>query len=196
MTMKLSEAIRLGAMMKPQAKGMGYGKNESGETTSCAIFAAVDAMGGFNSTLREGELVDGNARGLNSDGKAGEACFRKPKEWCAVLDHPQTCPQCGEKEWRGIYVISIHLNDLHGWTRERISDWVEEQEAKLEQSAPENWQSPAARAHEVTMKLLDILQYATVVALVGLFATLLAGVPHLRRQRIPDVVTRDGSRGG
>ncbi len=39
--MRLSEAIRLGAMLKPQK----YGPYIKGDESTCALYAACDAMG-------------------------------------------------------------------------------------------------------------------------------------------------------
>lgn len=100
--MRLSEAIRLGAMLKPQAFG-GLFKNGG----SCALGAALDAIGaslgvGFRYRL---ELFD--------DASAIDA---------------GRCPQCGRfVDVRGLGLVDsmiTHLNDQHHWTREAIADFV------------------------------------------------------------------------
>lgn len=35
-----------------------------------------------------------------------------------------TCPECGEGT--DLITVIIELNDTHGWSRERIADWVDE----------------------------------------------------------------------
>jgi hypothetical protein len=99
MSLKLSEAIRLGSMLKPQGfEGMSGG-------TSCAIQAAVEAAGG------------------DSDFMYSEAEERFP-----IIKALPACPVCcgawhqftGSEMW-ALY----HLNDHHRWTREQIADWVE-----------------------------------------------------------------------
>lgn len=96
--MRLSEAIRLGAMLKPQAFGTlwrGVG--------SCALGAAYDALGCAPFEFpREIE--------------------RFAAQTIAV------CPACEScwGPWpplSGVAVIG-HLNDDHRWTREQIADWV------------------------------------------------------------------------
>lgn len=106
--MKLSEAIRLGAMLKPQ--GFGVGAFYSSVAT-CAMGAALDALG------------------AHSDDWATEMCARYQ-----VLSIEGSCPECDKFE----RVISRiwHLNDTHRWTREQIADWVETLEPR-DVEAPE-----------------------------------------------------------
>jgi hypothetical protein len=92
--MKLSEAIRLGAMMKPQAFIVG------GDGT-CALQAALDAIG--MDTSRPSERTDAI--------------------WPQALSRMSACPECKARATVA-YIIPIHLNDRHRWTRERIADWV------------------------------------------------------------------------
>lgn len=92
--MKLSEAIRLGSLLKPQAFGdmwVGVG--------SCAFGAAYDAAGITITTTEASDIWP----------------------W---LDAPMKCPVCGALEELVTFVISAHLNDTHRWTREEIADWV------------------------------------------------------------------------
>jgi hypothetical protein len=97
-TMRLSEAIRLGAMLKPQYFGDFYGP----EQTTCALGAAGDAIGTV--------FID------QEDVAA---------EWPWTQGDFVRCPgelECGEC---GNVLNTIpHLNDDHRWTRERIADWV------------------------------------------------------------------------
>lgn len=105
--MNLSEAIRLGALLKPQGH-MGFLDQRSGGT--CALGAATDAIGRLN------DLLDGR--------------FYEFREW-PVLGATVESPETG---WRTtVWQSVVTLNDLHGWTRERIADWVETIEAQQEQ---------------------------------------------------------------
>lgn len=94
--MRLSEAIRLGAMLRPQAFGV------CDPDRSCALQAMAEALG---VQRHEGYR---------------DALF---KHWPWVHELRAHCPACN---CDGIKESTIsHLNDLHKWTRERIADWVE-----------------------------------------------------------------------
>lgn len=106
--MKLSQAIRLGAMLRPQA----FNEYRS-RHGSCAMGAAAEACG---------VLADSDA-----------AMSTLEKEFDAAT--PQTaCPSvdCYPIK-RDITNLVVHLNDVHHWTRECIADWVETIEAAQEQ---------------------------------------------------------------
>lgn len=92
--MKLSEAIRLGSMLRPQAFGAMYENNGS-----CAYGAAYEAIGARFTSKPAIDIWP----------------------WLA---NTLTCPCCGISEQYGASVISDHLNDDHKWPRERIADWV------------------------------------------------------------------------
>lgn len=109
--MRLSDAIRLGAMWSPQ----GYLELAAKDGGTCALGAAALAMG--------------------VDPAAHEAMRYAVLEvrW-PVLDDPARCPACSrlKSAWRRfrqeeVYVedVIIHLNDDHKWSRERIAQWVE-----------------------------------------------------------------------
>lgn len=100
--MTLSEAIRLGAMMKPQAF------NSGSDGGSCALRAAHDALG-----LSSVMTVSGYAV-INYS----ELAHRYP-----MLHTVSVCPHCGFDDT----TVSLvwHLNDQHHWTRERIADWID-----------------------------------------------------------------------
>lgn len=96
-TMRLSEAIRLGAMMRPQGFGHLYSKGRT-----CAFGAAYDAVG------------------IGAENVGGEdACPCWPWVMLTMAD----CPVCGDRQTISC-VVTSHLNDCHGWTRERIAGWV------------------------------------------------------------------------
>lgn len=100
--MRLSEAIRLGAMLKPQAFEGPSAVPLKYQTRTCALAAAADALG-----LRE----------LN--------IWFRPWPWPWVNDeHRQrVCPVCTTDQLHPAGVIA-HLNDHHHWAREVIADFV------------------------------------------------------------------------
>ena len=122
-TMKLSEAIRLGAMLKPQAFG---GVNSTKGT--CALGAAFEAAG---LPIQYGAVVGG----LNSRSHLGSPTWHVvvPPAWFDLGQQITTCPECSFNN--AISEVIPHLNDHHKWTRERIADWVATIEAQREQQA-------------------------------------------------------------
>ena len=93
--MKLSEAIRLGAMMMPQAF-----RTLLTDDGACALGAALLAVG-----ARPEEAVR-------------SALNRWP--WASTVS--ADCPRCGRS--RTVFRVITHLNDRHRWTREQIAEWV------------------------------------------------------------------------
>lgn len=108
--MPLSVAIRLGAMLKP--KGVGSRMSRDISTTSCAIQAAVEAVGG------------------NPEFMYQEAVRLFPLVYSGKLR--VSCPVCGDPAPTYLTESLYHLNDGHRWTREAIADWVE----TIEQQQP------------------------------------------------------------
>ena len=102
--MTLSEAIRLGAMLKPQA----FATLWDGRGGACALGAAFDAIG------------------IGEDQSACDV----PEPYRSWLGQRAECPVCPDEggEYTRQETIA-HLNDMHRWTRERIADWVETTEA-------------------------------------------------------------------
>lgn len=109
--MRLSEAIRLGAMLRPQAFGVIF--DGSG---TCALGAAYEAIGKLH------RMEECDAR----------------EDWPWLKNDKLVCPECGGSPGFGPSVISAHLNDNHLWTREQIADWVEtiEQQQDAVQGLP------------------------------------------------------------
>lgn len=93
--MKLSEAIRRGALLKPQGHGDFF---YNGKT--CALGAALDAAGRLH------------------DFDVSTIATLWPVEQTKTA-HPVT----GRLDILGFNITS--LNDVFGWTREQIADWVE-----------------------------------------------------------------------
>lgn len=111
--MKLSEAIRLGAMLRPQGTGVLFAQGRS-----CAFGAALEAVG-----VTVVEFADAHDFGDKSPGNLWP--WLKTTEVC----HPET----GRLGRAGDIVVS--LNNRHGWTREQIAEWVASQEAVAEPEA-------------------------------------------------------------
>lgn len=99
--MTLAEAIRLGAMNRPQGYGTYY---NVGKDSTCALGAALDAIGE-----------------LTSDGVGSQILHQR----FPVLSQPfqRGCP------FPDVFTAIYRLNDHHRWTRECIADWVEALEA-------------------------------------------------------------------
>lgn len=107
--MKLSEAIREGAKLRPQTHRRYWQPNGS-----CALGAAVEATKGSvaasSVSIREH---------LN-------------EVWQGLRDTYKYCPVdcCRWQRHEALYdvpAIVVHLNDDHDWTREEIADWVEKE---------------------------------------------------------------------
>jgi hypothetical protein len=121
---KLSDAILLGSTMGPQ----GYGSfSMTDKDAPCSLGGALLAVGRFTSDPDEAyEIV------------------KELWPWTNQQTFP--CPDnCGNH--RVGFNLTWHLNDTHGWTRERIAAWVAtiepetpsagENEAEVGESTPE-----------------------------------------------------------
>lgn len=106
--MRLSEAIRLGAMLNPQ----GWRRLKDFDGSTCAIGAALEAVGH--------KIIGGEA-----DYRAARQAF---PILCWFAPRGMFGPTVFETVW--------HLNDASGKTREQIADWVETLEPQ-EVEAPE-----------------------------------------------------------
>jgi hypothetical protein len=93
--LRLSEAIRLGAMLRPQTF-----RTLLTDDGACALGAALLAVG-----ARQDEAVR-------------SAVDRWP--WACIVS--ADCPQCGRSHT--VFRVITHLNDRHRWTRERIARWI------------------------------------------------------------------------
>lgn len=124
--MKLSTAIRLGAMLKPQAFGVYF--NDIG---TCAIGAALDACGA-----------------LDTNSCVSESACRWPIFRLRIQDLPfpvysKDSPSLpayvgGPASAWSLGAVIAELNDAHRWTREAIADWVETVEASFSVSSVES----------------------------------------------------------
>lgn len=115
--MRLSEAIRLGATMKPQAFEQIITADRS---ATCVWGAAIDAIG-FPERDAEPNEVSSNGRGKT---QYGGRVVALPPEWQKFTLRRYTCDECGVPCSSGVVYLA-HLNDVHLWTRERIADFVE-----------------------------------------------------------------------
>lgn len=107
-TLKLSDAIRLGAMLGPQVFGKSF--SGTGDGGSCALGAA--------------DLAIGRTRLLD----AFPWAFKPVKQTVPLDLIPDDYP-CPEDN---LTFLIAYLNDHKRWTRERIADWV----ASLEPANP------------------------------------------------------------
>lgn len=104
--MRLSEAIRLGAMLKPQ----GFDDYRTDDGRTCAVGAAQEAMGGAAAFVAWQQLEH------------------------TVGGHCPLCGLTKTEDGVRINVVP-HLNDCHRWTREQIADWVETVEPRSTEPA-------------------------------------------------------------
>lgn len=118
--MRLSEAIRLGAMMKPQGQ---FYHNAAMDST-CAMGAALDAVGAL------WEVPMAHAQ--------GDQHVPARQRWPWAFEQIG-CPVCGTTpKDRGVTSSTVaHIHNKHGWTREQIADWVETIEAAHDVSVAE-----------------------------------------------------------
>ncbi len=131
--MKLSEAIRVGALLHPQAFGniedtvvveekVGwFRKRLKREKRTCAMGAAIEAQGcGFKVGSSSGGVA---FRGESTSEGAQASILDAPPEW--PLSYYHDCPQCESKSPDGdrfvLAQLIPHLNDDHRWTREQIA---------------------------------------------------------------------------
>lgn len=94
--MRLSDAILLGASLRPQAFGRMFGDNGS-----CALGAAMEAVG-------------------------GGIAFARLWPWGELLVHgcPFEMEGCVGYRHGQVFHVITHLNDYHRWSREQIAEWV------------------------------------------------------------------------
>jgi hypothetical protein len=105
--MKLSEAILLGSTIRPQTYGVAFDV-----VGSCAFGAAMEAVG-----------CKYKPEGLSTAEEYTTYNILTAWPWLEASREP--CPECHRKTIIGTReVISMHLNDKHKWSRERIAEWV------------------------------------------------------------------------
>lgn len=137
--MRLSEAIRLGSMLRPKASGWFFR-----DGASCAQGAALEAMG---VTCADGDF----------EANVSMRPYMK-RLWPSLVNVKANCPTCGEefsiisKRFETSRNMLAHLNNAsgHDWTREQIADWVETIERAQEVHDP----SCGATEHELSTDAL------------------------------------------
>jgi hypothetical protein len=154
--MKLSEAIRLGAMQRPQAFGslrrqirLGFlGLFGQKEIRTCALGAAFEAA----ACPEVPGVSDGRSgfRGTTVPAGLPMESIIVPTDWWCLFQQTAQCPDCGYASY--VERMIPHLNDKHRWTRETIASFVENLERpynELERRYNAAIQSPAIQ-HAVT----------------------------------------------
>lgn len=129
--MKLSEAIRMNGMMKPQGFG---GDSIVSVDAPCALGGALQSVGM-----------------QPADRDYGFGAVEAAWPYSADLRYIFLCPTCGEAAFLAPSVIRNliwHLNDQHKWTRSQIADWVETVEPDQEHSPCVGLGTPSELATE------------------------------------------------
>lgn len=155
--MQLSQAIRLGSLLAPQAFGVHshdrdcprlgdiLGLNTTTERVGiCALQAAYEA-GGCRSEWMAPPVGGIHTRGPAWAPTSGLVLitYHRP-EWDGVIYSVTGCPQCGASDMTGRQIT--HLNDDHRWTREAIADFIERLELRLGLEAMDE-QTPLVEIH-------------------------------------------------
>jgi len=118
---KLSEAMRLGAMLSEQ----GYGMRAMTGEVRCALGAALNAV--HDPVSKKWPSWMGSYQAVR-------------EYWPWVYEYETACPAADVCHWRPITPILVlrtitHLNDEHHWTREQIAAWVATMEPVVEAEA-------------------------------------------------------------
>lgn len=114
--MKLSDAIREGAKLRPQCFSQTYFH----EGCSCALGAALEAVGfSYGDMGRIRSTVLGDLFPILLSHRDEHGLYDCPIAGCPYKQSP--------------FSVIAHLNDHHRWTREQIADWVEQIEVASEQ---------------------------------------------------------------
>ena len=133
--MRLSEAIRLGAMLRPKANGWFFRDGRS-----CAQGAALEAAGiKLNDDLR---------------GQFGHhADIRRLWPWT----HKEFvgCPVCGIKTIVASAISHLNNTSGHDWPREAVADWVETIERRAGAEEARTEQETATPAVSFAQKLFQ-----------------------------------------
>ena len=115
--MTLSDAMRLGAAMVPQAFGDTFVRNGQTIVAACA-WSSVSIGLGFPSI----DVI---------------GIYRRFPELHKTLP----CPECDKSGYFGgmptLEELITHMNDDHRWTREQIADWIDSLKPENEHAAEE-----------------------------------------------------------
>jgi len=111
--MTLSEAVTIGAALRPQCFGLPFRYEQPGVLGSCVVGAAYEALTG---------TVDlALPSGIN--------VYRVLREAFPVAARPVVCPVVGCGDSGPLLSCATHLQDWHEWSREAVAAWIAEQEA-------------------------------------------------------------------
>jgi hypothetical protein len=120
---RLSEAIRAGAELRPQAFGDYVAIDDRHQTCTCALGAAYEAVTGIVPDTCDvyDEQPSGNAPStvLTRTFNLRDVRLVTPLEARIIPDI--------EKEPIEVYRVVAQLNDRARWSREQIADWLEAQ---------------------------------------------------------------------
>lgn len=109
--MKLSEAIQLGSMLRPQTFGP-----FADSCGTCAMGAALDAIG----------------QKIFKTGKVNEKRIRKIWPWLTWRLKVKRCPWCGIRDdFTDVFYFIVHLNDEDRLPRQEIADLIATMEVKV-----------------------------------------------------------------
>jgi hypothetical protein len=136
--MKLSEAIRLGSLLRRQTFGPFFSSTNCG---TCAMGAALEAVG----QLKQLNAPKTDATKINS------RRVRKIWPWLKWRLDLHHCPWCSRLEsFPNVYYLIVHLNDDDHLSREKIAELMTKIEIQVSNQLEPN-PSDEARA-----KLLDL----------------------------------------
>ncbi len=127
----LSEAIRLGSVIRPRQVFRKWYDGEDGACTGGAAFEAVGRRPAVENWLRE-LLALKAMYGPSNVPPIHIAKFDTdvlPKEWLPLRKLEASCPACSYDH--DVFGTMFHLNDVHECSREGIAGWIEKQERRL-----------------------------------------------------------------
>lgn len=133
--MRLSEAIKLGAMLRPQASG---GR-------------ALVRVRGWRGWVFDQQVLGTCALAAATEAVGLQLWINAYDEWPWMLGRFVSCPATGGN--KSVSLIVMELNDRHRWTRERIADWV----ATIEPAQEINAVDPVAQHRERDPRAADLL---------------------------------------
>jgi len=126
--MKFTDALELGATLKPQYFGGDLHSPDGKEV--CALMSAIEGAG-IEAIALEADAIVSDGRG-RYQARAGEKSYPVPAEWQILLARFVSCPAC--EEFATAAEVIAHLNDAHKWDRAQIAAWIrpieEQQPAK------------------------------------------------------------------
>lgn len=141
MNLKLSEAIRNGAKLRPPSERGWAEVDENGIAKTCALTAACEFAGLMYFDGKQWRLGTGKLSVQQAlvDERTGEKMRSEsfsmeiPAEWMKVTGEIEIppCP-CKVHHVRSLVMEIIwHLHDIHHWSREAVAEWIETLEEKI-----------------------------------------------------------------